>query len=115
LQKNKGKELYKGLIVKNSLKNFEILDKFKILKTEIDDDWELIWIETDKAGIKIISNNLNSPKWYADFSDGAQGIVVFQNKVFEVNVNDEPSWADAIKYGISIGIPKEQLDFNFKY
>lgn len=107
--------MYKGLIVKNSLNNPEVLNNFRILKTKMDDDWELIWVETDKAGIKVIRDSLNSQKWYADFANDNKGVIVFQNKIFEVNVNDKSSWADAIKYGISLGIPKEQLDFNFKY
>jgi len=37
-------------------------------------------------------------------------IVVFPEKVFRVTPNKD-SWGEMVKYGISLGIPEEQLDF----
>jgi hypothetical protein len=38
-------------------------------------------------------------------------IVVFRNKTFNQKVTDKTTWEPAIQYGLSIGVPKEQLDF----
>jgi hypothetical protein len=38
-------------------------------------------------------------------------IILFKDKRFEVKIDDEQTWKDAIDYGLSINIPKEQLDF----
>ena len=55
---------------------------------------------------------LKSEKWYAHFWDKNKNIIaVFQNKFFYFNYDDKQSWEPAIKYGLSIEIPKEQLDF----
>jgi len=38
-------------------------------------------------------------------------IAVFEGKKFAFNYDDKSSWTPAVEYGLSIGIPKEQLDF----
>lgn len=38
-------------------------------------------------------------------------IVVFRDKMFEVNFDDKETWKDAVAYGLSVGVPEEQLDF----
>ena len=38
-------------------------------------------------------------------------IAVFKDKTFTFNSDDKPSRINAVNYGISLGIPEEQLDF----
>jgi len=38
-------------------------------------------------------------------------IAIFHGKKFEFNYDDKSLWAPAVEHGLSIGIPKEQLDF----
>lgn len=38
-------------------------------------------------------------------------IAVFSNKLFRFKHSDKSTWNEAIEYGKSLGIPKEQLDF----
>jgi len=45
------------------------------------------------------------------FWRGREVIAIFQGKKFEFNYDDKSSWASAVEHGLSIGIPKEQLDF----
>jgi hypothetical protein len=60
---------------------------------------------------KELSKVIKPSKWYAYFWSGDEMIVVFRGKIFYQKVNDKNSWEPAIAYGISVGIPKEQLDF----
>ena len=48
--------------------------------------------------------------YYAHFYSRNKLIVVFPHKVFNVTP-DKETWKLAIKYGLSRGIPLEQLDF----
>jgi hypothetical protein len=45
------------------------------------------------------------------FWKGREIIAVFQGKKFEFNYDDKSSWIPAVEHGLSIGIPKEQLNF----
>ena len=81
--------LYTGLIIKNSLKNPEILEEFRVLKTEFYDDWEIVLVEVAESDLEKISDNLNGSNWYADFAGGETGVVIFQNKLFKMNKKDK--------------------------
>lgn len=105
--------MYTGIIIKESLNNPDILSKFTILKTELDDNWNLLWVRIDEADLNLIQNNLIDKKYYSHFVDGNTGVVIFKDKIFKMNANDRNTWIDAINYGKSIGVPDEQLDFEF--
>ncbi len=49
--------------------------------------------------------------WYMHFWKGKNVKVVFRDKIFEINSDDKETWKDAVAYGLSVGVPKEQLDF----
>lgn len=38
-------------------------------------------------------------------------IAVFKDRKFEFNYDDKSTWKPVIEYGLSLGIPKEELDF----
>lgn len=38
-------------------------------------------------------------------------MVVFKDKTFEIDYDDKETWKEAVDYGLSLGIPAEQLDF----
>jgi hypothetical protein len=42
-------------------------------------------------------------------------IVLFKGKKFILDIKDKASWKEAIEYGLSIGIPSEQLDFEREF
>lgn len=60
-----------------------------------------------------LAARLHEGPWYAHFwKEGSDDIVVvFKDKVFTIRASDKGTWADCIKYGSSLGIPAEQLDF----
>lgn len=104
---------YQGTIVENSLENKDILNSLKVEKKYTSGDWTLYDVFIDEERISILSNHLAKGPWYMHFwKPGADEIkVVFRNKLFSIKQSDKSTWADAIAYGQSLGIPIEQLDF----
>jgi hypothetical protein len=107
---------FHAIIVDKSLTSQTILKDFKILSKTVDGGWTLykILVNEDKldSTIKIIQSQMNEGAWYFHFynCDGSKMIVVFKNKIFDVN-NDSKTWSRVLKYGSALGIPSEQLDF----
>lgn len=119
---------YNGIIIEESLEKKDVLKKIDILKTEIEKvedghktpwikQWTMHTVEIKEKVIedicKEISELLDSKhnSWYADFKNNKFHYIVFRNKVFKVNVLNIVEYDNVIEYGLSIGIPKHQLDF----
>jgi hypothetical protein len=106
--------MYKGVVIKESLKNPGILTGLKVFKTETTESphWHILWVEADEGGLEAVKNNIGD-KWYAHFASSNTGLVIFKDRIFEMDTGDRKTWEAAIDYGKSIGIPDEQLDFEF--
>lgn len=106
LPRSTGKNMFKGIIIKQSLTDEEILHQFKILKTETGQvtGWQILEVEGSKESINTLSEYIKDGTWYAHFWNDKDFIAVFKNKVIKEK-------AEAVKYGQSIGISEEQLDF----
>jgi len=108
---------YKGTIIEESLKDNLILNEFKILGMSITkeknpaDRWHMYTVEGSEESIEKLSKILRPSKWYAHFWSGTDMIAVFKDKTFLFKYADQAERDKAIEYGISIGIPKKQLDF----
>lgn len=111
------KKDYKGVIVEESLMDNRILNELEITSIRISKDenpnerWHLYSINVSKEEITKISKNLKSTKWYSHFWKGKEVIAVFKNKTFTFDYDNKKTWKQAVDHGLSIGIPKEQLDF----
>jgi hypothetical protein len=108
---------YVGTIIEESLEDPRVLNDFHILSVGItkednpSDRWHLYKVEGAAEQFKKLASVINEGKWYAHFWSGEEMIVVFRNKTFNQKVTDKTTWEPAIQYGLSIGVPKEQLDF----
>lgn len=104
---------YTGTIVVESLIDQSILDSLKVIKSEVSPNlgWHLFTVEVSESDIGKFANNIESNKWYMHFWRDREVIAVFKDKSFKFNYDDKTSWNPAVEYGLSIGIPKEQLDF----
>jgi nitrogen fixation protein len=104
---------YIGIIVEESLIDKSILKGFKIIRQEISPNlgWHLYMVEIPERDIYDLSKNIESNKWYMHFWRNREVIVVFKDKTFKFNYDDKKTWHPAVEHGLSIGIPKEQLDF----
>lgn len=119
---------YKGVIIEESLDNKDVLKDVIILNTKIEPvtakhttpylkQWTLHTVEVpeDKADVTVekISKNLDKEHadWYADFKNEKFHYIIYLNKIFKVDLKNPILYKDAKEYGISIGIPKYQVDF----
>lgn len=100
----------------NAEENLKSFGELKVIKEY--DDWKKIWelsVYEDKENelLEYLKNNLKpdlfsgAKSFYAD-SHGTTNKLVFNGKVFD-SVKDKE---EIISYGKSIGIPKEQLDWD---
>lgn len=107
---------YKGIIVEESLGDNRVLNKLDIVKFEItgeenaSDRWHLCTVNVSENEIIFLSKIIKN-KWYMHFWKGRKVKAIFKNKVFDFDFDDKASWKEAVDYGLSLGIPKEQLDF----
>ena len=106
---------YHGIIVDKSLKNKNLIKKFKVIgKRKTSNRWLLLKIAFPTKNlnemIKLIQKNLVSQKnYYAHFYAGNEVIVIFKRKVFYVTPNKK-TWKPVIKYGLFLKIPRYQLN-----
>ena len=107
---------YKGIIIEESLSDNRILNGLEIIKIEISkednpqDRWHLYTVRVSEEDINELSKNIK-PKWYMHFWKGKEVIAIFKDKKFEFNYDNKSERTPVVNYGLSLGIPKEQLDF----
>ncbi|PIN92990.1 hypothetical protein COU61_01120 [Candidatus Pacearchaeota archaeon CG10_big_fil_rev_8_21_14_0_10_35_13] len=110
------KREYKGTIIEESLEDNRVLNKLDIRKLRVTkernpaDRWHLFSVFVTKKEIIKFSKKIKQG-WYMHFWKRREVIVIFKNKRFEFDYDNKESWKPAIEYGISLGIPKKQLDF----
>ena len=116
------KDYWKGCFISEGLKDPSILNgfncyKFHITKIllEIDSNgtlgrWHMYWIEAPEDKFNIFEKNVKF-SWYGHFWKGNKIIAIFEGKKFELDKNNKETWKDAIAYGLSQNIKKEQLYF----
>ncbi len=124
----KNNELFKGVIIEESLEDKEVLKKVKIINTKVEQvtqkhqtPWIKKWtlhsveIPADKADdiSEELSQALDSKhSWYADFKNKQFHYIIFRDKVFKIERTSKEQYNEAKKYGISLGIPEYQVDFH---
>ncbi|MEK9156031.1 MAG: hypothetical protein AAB360_01875 [Patescibacteria group bacterium] len=112
--------MYHAVIIEESLADKTVLENYNILNTKIDDDWHLhiIKIPEPEAAIKKIQPAMvsNEPYYWHIFDEGKTLIVVFRDRVFRLDPNDQTAWREAAEYGAAkMNISAEQLDFYPSY
>lgn len=111
--------MYHSIVIQESLVRPEVLEKYKIIKTKFSDtqNWHLHIIEIkeplDEAIAEIQRAMLsNVPYYFHVYDEGEILVVVFNDKKFSLDPNNELTWNEARKYGgEKLHIPPEQLDF----
>ena len=118
---------YTGVIIEESLANKDILRQVNIVSTEVEpvtekhqtpwlSQWTLHTFEVpEEKAHKIaeaISKALESrDSWYADFKNDTHHFIVFRGKAFFVDRSSNEQYNEARQYGISLGIPEYQMEF----
>lgn len=113
---------WKGSIIAEGLSDPTITNKFSIHGASISKDdlpidykgnlgrWHGYEVSCSREEIDALQQYI-SPGWYAHFWKGNRIIVVFNDRQFELDKNDEGTWKGAIEHGKKQGIPKKELDF----
>src|SRR3989338_619243 len=118
---------YRGVVIEESLENKDILKGIKILKTNIEPikekhktswvkQWTLHTVEIKEENVEKIAEQLSQNldkkhNWYADFQNKHYHFIIYQGKIFKVDLKNPTLYKDAKEYGISLGIPEYQVDF----
>jgi hypothetical protein len=116
--------MFKGLLLRESLKDEGILDLVEVTKTEVWDvqnaeggqpeRWTAISFEGESDRADEAAEAMGwaiKPEWYANFSTEAHVYVVFENRVFAYPKGDTEARAEVEAYALSVGIPESQVDW----
>lgn len=109
---------YTGIVIEESLDRPLVINNLCVVGARISDDddpserWHLYKVSVSAEEITALSKNIKRG-WYAHFwkGGGEDMTVVFRDKIFKVDTNDESTWKETIDYGLSVGIIPEQLGF----
>ncbi|NYZ78224.1 HAD family hydrolase [Candidatus Micrarchaeota archaeon] len=120
---------YVGTIIEESLENKRVLSEVKILSTRIErvtkkhktpwlKQWTLHKVEVSCKSAESIARKISKAidskhanSWYVDFKNDKTHYIIFRNKIFRAQANKKASLEPATQYGIKLGIPAYQLDF----
>ncbi|MFH0905766.1 MAG: hypothetical protein V1824_00335 [archaeon] len=113
-------EKYEGRIIEESLIDNRILNKYKIIKVTITDDhiskerWHIYNILVTRKEIEKLSKSIKHG-WFMHFWDiNKKGLVVYKNKIFEINYHDKKTHTEAINYGLLAKISRKHLIFEIE-
>ncbi|HEY4502851.1 MAG TPA: hypothetical protein VJC14_00215 [Candidatus Paceibacterota bacterium] len=120
---------FTGTIIEESLEDKSVLDGIKITSTKVESitekhktpwvkQWTLHKVEIEPNEAQSIARQLNKAldsehlhSWYADFKNENTHFIIFRDKVFKIDRTKEEEYAEATKYGLTLGIPDYQIDF----
>ncbi len=121
---------YRGVIIKESLENKEVLKSVNILETKVKPvterektpwlkQWTLHTVEIPHERAKEVATALShsldqqhQSSWYADFKNDKRHFIIFRNKIFRLDRSKPHEYAAVTAYGVKRGIPAHQLDFS---
>jgi len=110
--------MYHSIIIEESLKNPDVLKKYKILRTKFsaEENWHLHIVEIPdikKAIAEVQEAMVNDAQYYFHiYNEGKALVIVFKNKIFRLDPNNDLTWQEAKEYGAKkLGIPIGELDF----
>ena len=119
--------MFKGTIIEESLESKSVFRNVRITSSKVEpvteghktprvSQWTMHDVEIPEDRIDAvaqeISRSLDSKhNWYADFRNDTAHYIVFRDKVFKIDRRSKEQYHEAKQYGISLGIPEQQLDF----
>jgi hypothetical protein len=129
-------EDFTGVIIEESLKDLSILKSFEITATRVKamepgnkqpwlKQWTLHTVKVPAERAKLLTEELRPQliervlykgawrrdNWYADWRNATHHYIIFPQKIFYVDRHRKEEYDEASTYGISIGIPPQQVDF----
>ncbi|MFH1132145.1 MAG: YciI family protein [Pseudomonadota bacterium] len=110
--------VYRAVLVREGLRRPELINQFPVLGSQRTPTWTLVKVgipaaDLNRAISRIQAALIEEPAYYSYIyaqNDSSKLIIIFPRRKFEVT-GDIESWSEAIRYGISKGIPREELVF----
>lgn len=121
---------YRGTLIRESLQDNKIPENILVTDTKIkkvgpshQTPWLSLWtlytVEIRQENAEQVAQKLSKAldyshknSWYVDFKNQNNHYIIFKNKVFKINRKNPEEYKDPKQYGISLGIPEQQLDFS---
>ena len=122
-------ETFRGTIIEESLEDKSVLSKVKILSTKVEQvtdrhktswikQWTLHKVEIESNRAEALAEEISKSldrdhkhSWYADFKNNDMHYVVYRDKVFKIDRTNREGYKEATEYGLALGIPDYQIDF----
>ncbi len=105
--------MLEGIVIEDSLDDKTILSSLEILRSWTDGSWKLHRVRLRRERALELAEHLVEGPWYIHFwVPGTDNVlVIFKHNTFDIKYSDKSTWESAVNYGVSTGIPVEQLDF----
>ncbi len=119
---------YTGVIIEESLDNLDVLKELTILSTEVEPvterkrtpwvkQWTLHTVDIPEGKADRVANKISQDldkvhSWYADYKNDEYHYIIYRGRIFKVDLSNPVLYRDAREYGISVGIPEYQVDFD---
>ena len=115
--------MYKGIVIKESLENIDILRNITITKEDTwkvenaapgqAPTWSVVYIEVPEENMRelatVLSKAIRPGAWFVDVNNTSTRYVIFKDKIFSYPLSDLTSEKEAKTYARSIGVPESQL------
>ena len=111
---------WKGCIVEESLEDNRVMNGIEVVKVRITEEenpkdrWHIYNSLLSEEEINKVHPFLKQ-SWYMHFWKDKKMLVLFRGNKFILDIEKKETWTPAIEYGLSINIPKEQLDFETEF
>ena len=111
---------WKGCIVEESLDDNRVLNNIEVVKIKISSEedpekrWHIYNSLLSESEIDNIHVHLKQG-WYMHFWKENKMRVLFKGRKFVLDIDNKKSYKSAIDYGLSINIPRKQLDFEIEF
>lgn len=120
---------FEGVIIEESLANKQVLDQVEIISQKVEhvtdkhktpwvDRWTLdtVSLPAEKANTiaELLSHSIDishPTTWYADSKNDTHHYIIYPNKIFYIDRKNIGEYQKATDYGVSLGIPDYQVDF----
>jgi hypothetical protein len=122
-------EKFQGVIIEESLTDRDLLNSLTIISTRVSKvtpehktpwltQWTIHTIEVPARDAEVLATKLSTAldsvhaqSWYIDFKSDSRHFVIYPKKVFSIDRAHCSQYAEARAYGVALGIPAQQLDF----
>jgi hypothetical protein len=123
-------QAYRGDIIEESLSDNAVLKDVHIVATRVEpitpehktpwlEQWTLHTIEVSEDEASALAQKLSHEienshggHWYIDIKNDRTHYVIFPGKVFKVDRSKPEEYKPVVSYGLSLNIPRYQLDFS---